>query len=112
MKSDTYTEGPGVPANPPAFPFVEPPTECNVNTGMTLRDYFATKAAADEISSISYHHLSVTAQEEITGLKYPRREDGPGLHIERAKFHMAVTAALRFMFADAMLAARGTGGTR
>ena len=32
------------PENPPAFPFVEPPTTCNVNTGMTLRDYFAAKA--------------------------------------------------------------------
>jgi len=28
----------------PAFPFVEPPTECSVATGMTLRDYFAAKA--------------------------------------------------------------------
>ncbi|PXX41117.1 MULTISPECIES: hypothetical protein [Burkholderia] len=28
----------------PAFPFVEPSTECNVATGMTLRDYFAAKA--------------------------------------------------------------------
>ncbi|UQN68298.1 hypothetical protein L0Z11_11435 [Burkholderia multivorans] len=28
----------------PAFPFVEPSTECNVANGMTLRDYFAAKA--------------------------------------------------------------------
>jgi hypothetical protein len=28
----------------PAFPFVEPSTECSVSTGMTLRDYFAAKA--------------------------------------------------------------------
>lgn len=30
----------------PEFPFVEPSTECNVATGMSLRDYFAAKALA------------------------------------------------------------------
>jgi len=28
----------------PAFPFVEPDTQCNVATGISLRDYFAAKA--------------------------------------------------------------------
>ena len=28
----------------PAFPLVEPATECNVSVGMSLRDYFAAKA--------------------------------------------------------------------
>lgn len=39
------------PDNPPAFPFVEPPTECNVNTGMTLRDYFAAAALSSMAAS-------------------------------------------------------------
>ena len=30
--------------NPPAFPFVETPTTCNVSAGMSLRDYFAAAA--------------------------------------------------------------------
>jgi len=33
-----------LPTSEPAFPFVEPSTECSVSTGMTLRDYFAAKA--------------------------------------------------------------------
>lgn len=28
----------------PAFPFIEPVTECSVAPGMTLRDYFASQA--------------------------------------------------------------------
>lgn len=34
----------------PAFPFVEPNTECNVATGMTLRDWFAGKAMQGMLS--------------------------------------------------------------
>lgn len=30
----------------PAFPFVEPVTECSVSTGMTLRDWFAGQAVS------------------------------------------------------------------
>lgn len=35
----------------PAFPFIEPPTaRYSVNTGMTLRDYFAAKAMQGELA--------------------------------------------------------------
>ena len=34
----------------PAFPFVEPSNECNVATGMTLRDYFAAKVLEGRMS--------------------------------------------------------------
>ncbi len=30
--------------SPPAFPYVELDSTCNVNEGMSLRDYFAAKA--------------------------------------------------------------------
>lgn len=39
------------PENPPAFPFVEPPTTCNLNPGMTLRDWFAGQALQGLLAS-------------------------------------------------------------
>lgn len=102
------------PENPPAFPFVGNPDVFQINQGMTLRDFFATKAAGDEICAISYHHLSTFAQEQMIGREFPREDTAASpatYQVERAKFYIDVSAKLRFMFADAMLLARtGNGG--
>ena len=36
----------------PAFPFVEPPTECGTSPGMTLRDWFAGQALPSVLECI------------------------------------------------------------
>jgi len=46
----------------PAFPFVEPPTECNVNPGMALRDYFAGKALVGTLAGLSDEGREVLAE--------------------------------------------------
>lgn len=79
------------PENPPAFPYVEPPTTCNVNTGMSLRDYFAGQALVGIISSLaSESMLSAFAK-------------------EAARVSISTTKAAgiaAYEYADAMLAAR------
>ena len=37
----------------PAFPYVEPPTTCSVNLGMSLRDWFAGQALTGLIALAS-----------------------------------------------------------
>lgn len=83
--------------------------------GMTLRDYFAQSAPFAEIEELQRKHLSRLAQETLVGRAYPsepRREsktsseDIVKYQLECARFFADVGAALRFMHADAMLAAR------
>lgn len=82
------------PDNPPAFPFVEPPTECNVNTGMTLRDYFAAKAMQsillaaiqgnlvhkDGVSSLGPAHFAVAAYENADAMLAARNNQPATSH--------------------------------
>lgn len=63
----------------PAFPFVEPSTECNVSEGMTLRDYFAAEALK---SIIALEGVNATYQSNL------------------------VDAQKAYSYADAMLEAR------
>ncbi len=98
----------------PAFPTTKPLKSWgDENTGMTLRDYFATKAASDEIQEITRRSLSRSAQEILVGRKFPeqaRQNAGiveiTDIQIAEVKFYSDVSAALRFMFADSMIEAR------
>ena len=67
----------------PAFPFVEPPTTCNVCAGMTLRDYFAGAAL-----------IGLLSNPEVRA-GYPLAQD---------------TAKISYEISDAMLAIRGKAG--
>ncbi|MFA8336363.1 hypothetical protein [Burkholderia cenocepacia] len=69
----------------PAFPFVEPSTECNVANGMTLRDYFAAKAMAGMLA-------------------YPGCESRGSHHNNNTPDGVATMA---YEYADSMLRARG-----
>ncbi|SOY79968.1 conserved hypothetical protein [Cupriavidus taiwanensis] len=53
----------------PAFPFVEPATECNVATGMTMRDYFAAKALGGMLADPNVR-LDGDAANAIAGIAY------------------------------------------
>ena len=83
--------------------------------GMSLRDYFARNVPQDEVSEMTWKHLSLLAQEKLAGMKRPDRnsdlrgEENINQQIETMKFHAKVTAALRYIAADAMLAARKEG---
>lgn len=79
--------------------------------GMTLRDYFAAKTPTDEIQEYLHRHLSRLAMEQLAGRKYPEEPKehsgrSESLHIERLRFYADVNAAIRYVSADAMLAAR------
>ncbi len=76
----------------PAFPLVEPAGEmCSVSTGMSLRDYFATKVCASLLTTTS-------ADCDYPNLDYQREEGGPTAAQRVAK--------LSYQMADAMLEAR------
>lgn len=80
--------------------------------GMSLRDYFARNTPQDEVCEMTYKHLSLLAQERLAGMKRPeinrelRGEDVIEQQIAIMIFHARVTAALRYISADAMIAAR------
>lgn len=90
--------------------------------GMTLRDYFATHADADEIEAAVHNSLSLASKELIVGRKRPVEPPGkaafPGAlvlgdHDARMQYQLALfefnadlAARLRYKMADAMLAAR------
>lgn len=80
--------------------------------GMTLRDYFARNVPQDEVSEMTWRHLSLLAQEKLAGMKRPdknndlRGEENINQQIEMMLFHAKVTAALRYIAADAMIEAR------
>ena len=95
----------------PAFP--QP--SAFLNSGMSLRDYFAIHANNQELADISYRTLSRLAQEQIVGRSYPDepRESGKTRalwQLEVFEFELELLAKLRFMMADAMLAEREKGG--
>lgn len=94
----------------PAFP--QTVEDCHY-FGMSLRDYFATNAPTDEVLELNFRHLSRTAQERLTGLKYPERpkyeSNNPAeidFQLSEFAFKCAVNAAIRYALADAMLKAR------
>lgn len=81
--------------------------------GMSLRDWFAQSQPSDDIQELSYRHLSLAARRLLVEEQWP---DAPGhdasqeehvkYQIDKARWHAKVAAALRYMHADAMLAAR------
>ena len=70
----------------PAFPFVEPSNECNVATGMTLRDYFAAQV------------LPAIYEEHFNGIRNKEYQLDPDW-----KLGLALDA---YEMADAMMEAR------
>lgn len=98
----------------PAFPHDERDAngQFRQHFGMTLRDWFAQQTPSDEITNLTSQHLSLLAQEKLAGMKRPERnhdERGDAAiskQIETIRFHARVNAALRYIFADAMIEAR------
>lgn len=97
----------------PAFP--QGYREAGGDPGMSLRDWFAQSQPSDDLEDLSYRHLSPDARSFLAGEPMPERPcDRPvDLRAERVKYQLdkarwqaKVTAALRYMHADAMLAAR------
>lgn len=78
----------------PAFPRNY---EADGHNGMTLRDYFAAQVQIDA-------ELGVKYAETLIGRKMP---DYASDIINNAKFWADVHACLRYISADAMIAARG-----
>lgn len=81
--------------------------------GMSLRDWFAQSQPSDDLQDLSYHHLSPDAQSILAGEPSPHepRDSAPGeervkYQLDKARWQAKVTAALRYMHADAMLVAR------
>ena len=80
--------------------------------GLSIRDYFARAVPHDEVSEMTYKHLSHLAQQRLAGMPYPeenrdaRGEAAVNYQIAVMQFHARVNAALRYISADAMLAAR------
>lgn len=81
--------------------------------GMSLRDWFARNTPHDEVCEMTYKHLSLLAQEKLAGMKAPesarnfKGEEAANQQIAEMMFHARVNAALRYISADAMLAAAG-----
>lgn len=99
----------------PAFPCHTNPSPgklANAPQGMTLRDWFARTTPHDETCEMTYKHLSRQAQERLAGMGCPEidRDLRGGSVVDQQialmAFHAKVTAALRYISADAMLAAR------
>jgi hypothetical protein len=80
--------------------------------GLSIRDWFARTAPHDEVSEMTYRHLSRNAQERLAGITYPtidreaRGDQAVNQQIAEMMFHARVNAALRYISADAMLAVR------
>jgi hypothetical protein len=80
--------------------------------GMSLRDWFAQKAPLAEIEEIKFKNLSRVSAEVLAGRSHPveprkpTREELVSYQIDVVKWQAEVTAALRFIMADAMLKAR------
>jgi hypothetical protein len=64
---------------------------------------------------MTYRHLSRSAQERLAGIPYPAIDRNAGgdqavdQQIAEMAFHARVNAALRYISADAMIAARKEG---
>lgn len=82
-----------------------------MDTDPQLRALLAVNLPSDEIQSITYKHLSLTAQERLAGMTRPPSDSGLSgeeritAQIEGAKFNARVNAALRVIAADALIAA-------
>lgn len=81
--------------------------------GLSVRDYFATKMPTDEIAEITFKHLSRVAMEYLAGRPYPAElksgatlEETAQHQVDRVKFYCAVSAAIRYLHAEAMLVER------
>lgn len=99
----------------PAFPFQSLGPRGDPNSpseGMSLRDWFAQKAPLAEIEEIKFKNLSRVSAEVLAGRSHPveprkpTREELVSYQIDVVKWQAEVTAALRFIMADAMLEAR------
>jgi hypothetical protein len=82
----------------PAFPVPGLQQDEDFN-GMTLRDYFAASVAANDLAAVS-------VREDAEALAGRARPDAYPNGVDSIKFNMEVEAALRMMFADAMLVER------
>ena len=82
--------------------------------GLSVRDWFAAMTPSDRIQFVYSDFLSRAANEKLVGRKYPALENHSdatpeqkiAYQIDEAKFRMELDAAIRYMSADAMLAAR------
>lgn len=98
----------------PAFPCEGGSTSGLIaDPGMSLRDWFAQSQPSDDLQDLSYHHLSPDARSLLAAEPMPERprDSAPGeervkYQLDKARWQAKVTAALRYMHADAMLAAR------
>lgn len=107
----------GANRNEPAFPWLDVESAVNGGSGMTLRDWFATGVDKDEYGDLIYRNLSRDAMAEMVGEPHPgdpeakqTREERVTAQIDRMLWEMKVRAAIRYRFADAMLAEREKGG--
>ena len=87
----------------PAFPFVEPDTSCNVNEGMTLRDYFAAKA---DISKDIDDDGCITPRLAFSLMECASPPSWDDNYFEARLWWAEAEARLRYLKADAMLKAR------
>lgn len=69
-----------------------------------LRDEFAMIADRDEFGDLFYRNISRDLAAKLVGRPHPGSD---GAKIDILKWDIDVRARLRFMFADAMLEARG-----
>ena len=90
----------------PAFPMGFPEAASNAvkgerddAMGMSLRDYFAATVGTADLVGIKVQ----ADREALAGMKQPEPYDSG---IEGIKFNMKVEAALRYLYADAMLKER------
>lgn len=84
--------------------------------GMSLRDCFATCIDKDEYGDIIYKHLSMRASEVLAGAPRPEEptdaekcadpDANVKYQISKVAWEFKWRAVLRYMMADAMLAAR------
>lgn len=80
--------------------------------GMSLRDWFAANMDRDEYGDQSFRHLSLNAKELLAGPRPEKpedrapREDRVAWQLAEMKWELRVRAAVRFIYADAMIVAR------
>lgn len=85
--------------------------------GMTMRDAFAMSMDRDEYGDLSFRYLSREAKEILAGPRPEKPADNAPRaervewQLTEAAWEMRVRAAIRFIYADAMIAARETKET-
>lgn len=96
--------------NTPAYPVTA--GQRVYSTGMTLRDAYAMSMDRDEYGDQAFRQLSVNAKELLAGprphelVDNARREERIAWQLAEMKWELAVRAAIRFAYADAMIVAR------